>query len=270
MAQQKEVDIIGLLVGTIGFFKKYYILLSITLGLGILGGVADFYFGRNYYSTTLVASSPVINNQIVFEVAKPLIFYISSEMYDSVAEKLDVSEAVARDIKKISIDTSISQAVCFDLELYNKQNIAAVREGLMHYFNSIPFVVSTIESQRAEYKKLIADMDQEIADLNALQDAVYKSISSEKSVGILSAGGMYNEIVTLYDKKIELTQEYNRLQSFKVVSGSMVILPVKSLKKEIFIFGVIGLLLGVLIGGFFDVKKSIQKRISESKSQQIS
>jgi uncharacterized protein YneF (UPF0154 family) len=264
---QKEVDIIGLLAGSIGFIKKYYILLSITLGVGILAGIADYYFTRNYYTTSLVASSPVINNQIVFELAKPLNYYIRSEMYDSVAIKLNVSEEVAKDIRKVSIDTSISMAVCFDLELYNKESITAVKEGLMYYFNSIPFVVSTIEQQRSEYKKFVDDIDKEIADLNALQEAVYKSISSEKSAGILSAGGMYNEIVTLYDKKIELIQEYNKLQKFKVVSGSMVFVPVKSLKKEIFIFGIIGLLTGILIGGFVDIKKSIQKRLKEKKSE---
>jgi uncharacterized protein YneF (UPF0154 family) len=267
MTQQKEVDIISLLAGAIVFIKKYFIVLCVTLVVGIVVGILDFYFGKNYYRTNLIASSPVINNQVVYEIAEPIKFFISNEMYDTVAAKLNISVDVAKNIKRIDMDTSIFQAVKIELDLYDKKDIKLVQEGLMYYFNSIPFVMSSINVQKGELKTYIDVLDKEISDLNNIQDAVLANLKSNQAGGVISPSGMFDEIVTMYDKRIELVTQFSTLQPFKVINANVVFVSQKSLKKNIAIFGVLGIILGTIIGVFVDIKRLTQKRLKEKKSQ---
>ncbi|PLX07414.1 MAG: hypothetical protein C0596_10755 [Marinilabiliales bacterium] len=172
MAENKEMDIVGLMINIFAFIRRY---IFVVLGFIVLGaglGAVDYFTGRNYYKTTLVATSPVIDNQIVYELMGPVKYYVVNEMYDSISEKFDVSLDVAKDIKKIELDTSMVQAVKIELDVYNSENVPAIKDGIIFYLNSIPYVTSTIDSRRSELKGYIKDINEEIEDLNVLQDAI--------------------------------------------------------------------------------------------------
>ncbi len=257
MENKNEIDIISLIVWVLKFLKKYIIVLVAFVVLGICAGLVDFYFGRNYYNTKFIASSPVINNQIVYELVEPIKYYISHEMFDSVAQKLDIPEDVAKDIRKIAIDTSLSQAVVIDMELYKQDNTELIKAGLINYINSIPYVKSSIEGKRAELDKYLKDLNKEIDELNKLQAAVLNSLEKSQ-VNNVTVDGMFNEMMLLYDRKLLLQAEYNSLQSFKVINNNMIFDAENSLFKSVVVFSFIGLMLGLLLSTILEIRRKVK------------
>ncbi len=190
MTENREIDIIGLVINVFAFIKRYIL---IVLGFVVLGGglgAVDFFTGRNYYETTLIATSPVIDNQIVYELMGPVKYYVGNEMYDSIAEKFDITPSVAQDIRKIELDTSLMEAVKIELQVYNSENVPAIQEGIMHYLNNIPYVATSIDNRREELYLYIEDINQEIEDLNKMQDAILENIQDEAGAKWVSSGNM--------------------------------------------------------------------------------
>lgn len=259
--EKREIELLSLIANSVMFLRKYFWIILIFLTLGLTFGAVDYFYGRNYYRTNLIASSPVVNNQIIYEIAEPIKYFLKNEMYDSVAKQIGIDVTTAQSIREIKLDTSINQAVVITLDLYNKEDISVIQDGLIQYFNEIPYIKSTIVKRRLELENYIKLLDQEIKDLNEMQVAVLNSIFKENSQKMVSAGGLFNEIVILYEKKIELEQEYNSLKSFTLINNNLVFITQKSLKKNLMIYGLVGLFFGILLSGVLDISRSVRKKL---------
>jgi hypothetical protein len=66
--QDKEIDILTLIARIVNFIKKYFLILAIFTVLGVIGGILHFYLSKEVYKTKLIASSPIVDNRIVYEV----------------------------------------------------------------------------------------------------------------------------------------------------------------------------------------------------------
>jgi len=259
MEQKKELSIIDLIAGFISFIKKYFWLLLIFFFAGILSGILEFYFGKTYYKTTLIATSPAVNNQIVYELITPIKLYIINEQFDSVALKFDIDKELASEIRSFDMDTSISQAVKINLEVYNKDKAGEIANGLMTYLNGIPFVVNAKESKHKYLLNKLAELNKEIEDLNKLQESIISNIENKTNSGVVYSGGMFNEMLALYDRKILLEEEIASLQSFKVVSSNMFYKSNKSIVKSLALFGLIGMFLGFVCAYILYIRLRLKK-----------
>jgi hypothetical protein len=257
MENKKEIDIISLIVWILNFVKRYFLVFVIFAALGIGGGLASFYLGRNYYNTKIIASSPVINNQIVYELVEPIKYYIKKEMYDSVAIKLNITVEAAKDIKSMEMDTTVDQAVVINMQVYGKENTAVIQDGLIYYINEIPYVKNTIEGKRKELEKYLKDLNTEISELNKLQTAILKQAESNQNINI-SIDNIFNEMMLLYDRKLLLQAEYNSLQSFKAINNSMIFDVEKTLTKSLVVNTFIGLLLGLILATILEIRQKVK------------
>lgn len=258
METRKEIDIISLLAKFLSFIKKYIRILIVFAILGIIAGLLEHYFGRTYYKTNLIATSPAVNNQIVYELITPIKLYIVNEQFDSVALKFSIDTELASEIRSFDIDTSISQAVKIQLEVYNKERADEIANGLMSYLNSIPFVANAMESKQKYLKSKLAELNKEIADLNKLQDAIISNVQTKTNIGVLYSGGMFNEMLALYDRKILLEDEIAGLQSFKVVNSNMFFKSNKNIIKSLILFECIGILLGFIFSFFLNLRVKLK------------
>ena len=266
MENKKEIDLISLVVWVLKSIKKYLILIFAFFVIGISVGAADYYFGEDLYSTTFIAFSPAINNQIVYELIEPVKYYIQHEMYDSISEKFDVDIAVANTVKNIDVDTSMMGAVKIELLLSDKENINELKEGLMRYFNSIPYVMSSIQSRRNELEEYLISLNNEIIDLDNLQKSVLRNLEGSNNASLILASGLFNEMMDLKDKKLEILEEYNSLQYFSVISESMVFEVQKNLIKNLIVFSVIGFILGLFLSIIIEINKLAKIAIKEESA----
>lgn len=262
MEQKKEIDIISLIVWLLNFIKRYFLVFLIFALLGIGGGFADFYLGRNFYNTKFIASSPVINNQIVYELVEPIRFYIQKEMYDSVALKLNISIEAAEDIRDMNIDTTVDQAVVINMELYGKENTEFIQEGLISYINGIPYVKNTIDGKRKELEKYLKDLNTEIEELNELQKAILEQAETKQNINI-NIDNIFNEMMLLYDRKLLLQAEYNSLQSFKAINENTVFETENTLVKSLVIYTFIGLLLGLALATAMEIRRKVKMQVKD-------
>lgn len=265
MKNKKEIDLIELVVWCFKFVKKYILLIILFTVIGLAVGISEYYLSRNYYSTTLIVSSPVIDNQIVYELFEPVKYYLRHEMYDSISKKFEIEIEVARGIRSIELDTSMIKAVKIELQLYDKENIGELKDGLLRYMNSNPFVVSSIQGRREDLEKYLNLLNNEISDLNSLQVSVLKSLENGNSDRWISAGGMFNEMMDLSDKKLKILNDYNTLQYFSVLDNNMVFEAQKNLMKNLFVFTFIGVVIGFMLSIVLEISRLVRKSIMEEE-----
>ncbi len=260
MAANKELDIIEVIIKTLLIIKKYYLIIIGFTVIGVSVGIIDFYVNKNYYKTSLVTKSPIINKQIVFELIKPIEHYIDKEMYDSLSKEINIPINICKEIKGIDLDTNITNAVKINFEIYNMESFNEIKQGIISYLNNIPYVVSTIDTRKMELEEYIKNIDKDIEELNNLQDAVITKLQENKTTELVSYGGIFSDIIELNDKKIELLEEYNSLEYFQFINNSLVVETQKSLKKNILITSLIGLVISFIISLFFELLIVIKDR----------
>ncbi|MDD4148982.1 MAG: hypothetical protein PHE33_03030 [Bacteroidales bacterium] len=261
MTENKEIDIIGLIAKIVVFLKKHIVVIIVVTLLSVLVGILEFYLGKNHYEVNLIATSPNVDSEIVYEIAEPIKYYIHNEMYDTVAQQLSVDIEVAKCIKKIELDTSLNDAVIITLNLYSKDYIQEIQNGLMNYFNEIPYFKSQLTKRQNEIETYISVLEQEIDDLNKMQEAVLGNMDDKNNHKMISVGGLFSEMVVIYDKKIELEKEYKSLHYFSLVNNNVIFLSQKSLKKNLLLSVFIGFFVSLLIGLGLETTKKIRKAI---------
>ncbi|MDD2385821.1 MAG: hypothetical protein PHP52_03460 [Bacteroidales bacterium] len=262
MTENKEIDIIGLIAKSVLFLKKHIIIIVVITLLSALIGVLEFYLGKNHYEVNLIATSPNVDREIVYEIADPIKYYIHNEMYDTVSQQLNVDLKVAQCIRKIELDTSLTDAVIITLNLYSKDYIQEVQDGFMYYFNELPYFKSQLTKRQNEINTYINVLEQEIDDLNEMQEAVLRNMNDENNSQMISVGGLFSEMVEIYDRKVELEQEYKSLHSFSLVNNNIIFLAQKSLKKNLALSLVIGFLIACCVGLGIETTKKIRKAIN--------
>ncbi len=261
MTENKEIDIIGLIAKSVLFFKKHIIIIVVITLLSALIGVLEFYLGKNHYKVNLIATSPNVDRAIVYEIADPIKYYVRNEMYDTVSRQLNVDNKVAQTIREIDLDTSLTDAVIITLNLYSKEYIQEVQDGFMYYFNELPYFKSQLTKRQNEIKTYINVLEQEIDDLNEMQEAVLRNMNDENNSQMVSVGGLFSEMVEIYDRKMELEKEYKSLHSFSLVNNNLIFISQKSIKKNLVIYGIFGLFIGIIASAIIEVIKLIRKRI---------
>lgn len=252
----EEIDFLTLIRNFIDFFKrnlKAFIISFISIFLIVM---LEYFVGPKYYNTTLIASSPGINNQIVSELISPIRDFIKTGQYDSVSEKLNVDMNIVKSVKKFDLDTNINNAVKIKVQIYDKEKLDDFAISLMNYLNEMPYVKNSIESRRKYLKKILDDINEEIEELNKLQENILKNSALEKA-SFSYNGNIFNEMLALYDRKILVEDEYNKLQNYRVVSNQVYFKSNKSLFKSLLISIVLGILVGLFNSVLFDVKRKI-------------
>ncbi|MDD2636211.1 MAG: hypothetical protein PHW82_12035 [Bacteroidales bacterium] len=261
MTENKEIDIIGLIAKTVLFFKRHIISIVVITLLSAIVGILDFYLGKNYYKVNLIATSPNVDREIVYEIASPIVYYIQNEMYDTVAQKLNVDLEVAQCIRKIELDTSLTDAVIISLNVNSKDNMQELQGGLMTYFNELPFFKSQLKIRQNEIKTYINVLNQEIDDLNKMQEVVFDNLEDRNNSQMVSVGGLFSEMIEIYDRKVELEKEYKSLHSFSLVNDNIIFLSQKSLKKNLILYVFFGFFASCLVGIGVDTVKKVRKSI---------
>jgi uncharacterized protein YneF (UPF0154 family) len=256
--QDKEIDILTLIARIVNFIKKYFLVLVIFTILGVIGGFIHFYCSKEVYKTKLIASSPIVDNRIVYELLEPLKIHIKNNQNDSVANQLNISIEAANDIHKIIFDTTVNQAVIVNLEVYSKNSINEISDGLINYLNNLDYVKKYITNTKAKLSSFLNDLNHEIDKLAKLQQAVLNNVENNSNSN-LSISNTYNEMLMLYERRNDIENELSRVETFKIVKGNIVFESSKSIVKSVLIFLFLGMFLGFGFASFVEVKRKLKQ-----------
>ncbi|MCK9255214.1 MAG: hypothetical protein M0Q45_06165 [Bacteroidales bacterium] len=253
--QNKEIDILTLIIKISKFIKKYIIVLVSFTILGIAGGLAHYFFSKEIYKTKFIASSPIVDSRIVYELLEPIKIHISNNSTDSVANKLEISLEHATEIRSVSFDTTVNNAIIINLEVYSKENIIVISDAILNFLNNLEYINKGIDCKKKDLTKYIAVLDNEISKLNDLQEAILKNAQSNSN---LSISNTYTEMLMLYQKKREIEKELAGLSNFKIINKNIVFITSKSILKSVLIFGFLGGFLGLISASFLEIKKLLK------------
>ena len=253
--QDKEIDILTLIARIVNFIKKYFLVLVIFTILGVIGGFIHFYCSKEVYKTKLIASSPIFDNRIVYELLEPLKIHIKNNQNDSVANKLNINSDVATSIHALSFDTTVNRTLIVNLEVFSKENIKVICNGIIDFLNDIEYINRQVNYKKKELTDYIAIIDNEISKLNNLQDAMLKNAQLASN---LSISNTYSEMLTLVERKRELEKELSGLTSFQIINANIVFDTSKSsVIKSLLVFTFLGAFLGFCIAIFIDLKRKV-------------
>lgn len=253
--QDKEIDILTLIAKIVNFIKKYFLILAIFTVLGVIGGILHFYLSKEVYKTKLIASSPVVDNRLVYELLEPLKIHIKNNQNDSVANKLNSNSDVVASIHALSFDTTVNRTLIVNLEVFSKENIKVICNGIIDFLNDIEYINRQVNYKKKELADYIAIIDNEISKLNNLQDAMLKNAQSASN---LSISNTYSEMLTLVERKRELEKELSGLTSFQIINSNVVFETSKSIVKSLLVFTFLGAFLGFCIAIFIDLQRKIK------------
>lgn len=253
--QDKEIDILTLIARIVNFIKKYFLVLVIFTILGVIGGFIHFYCSKEVYKTKLIASSPIFDNRIVYELLEPLKIHIKNNQNDSVANKLNINSDVAASIHALSFDTTVNRTLIVNLEVFSKENIKVICNGIIDFLNDIEYINRQVNYKKKELTDYIAIIDNEISKLNNLQDAMLRNAQLASN---LSISNTYSEMLTLVERKRELEKELSGLTSFQIINANIVFDTSKSsVIKSLLVFTFLGAFLGFCIAIFIDLKRKV-------------
>ena len=278
------MEIFNLLKSTLNFYHRQWKLILSFFIIGIVLGLLYDFFKSPYYETSATATSglsyfegiidpseleyPIIDQKIAIDMVNGLGKIIENEEYIILANKLKISEDIAKTVKFIEAEQlyeldlenrrqKLSQ-FSITIKVTDNQSINSVSNGFLNYFNNNGYSNMNYVLFKKQSPELIKYLDQEIKDLQS-----YRSNLNEKndfemstiSIANDNSESLQNQIIQLYEKKQALERDLQLLKPLSFVSEFPVYRKTSSrtlLRTGILSFGF--LLLGFITALFRDVK----------------
>jgi len=278
------MDIFNLLKSILNFLYRQWRFIAIFFVIGLILGFTYDFLRAPYYETTATATSglsffegiidpseleyPIIDQKIAIEMVNGLGKIVENGEYQILANKLKVSEEVAKTVKFIEAEQS------YELDLENRRqklsqflitikvtdntSIRAVSEGFINYFNNNGYSNKNFNLFQKQSPELINYLNKEINDLQTYRSNLNNKTDFEMSTISIAndnSESLQNQIIQLYEKKQSLERDLELLKPLSFVSDFPVYR--KPTSRTLFRVGVLSFLflfLGFFIALFRDVK----------------
>lgn len=283
------MDIFHLLKSSVNFLQRQWKFITYFFLGGILLGFVFDFLNTPYYQTSATATSglsyfegiispsdldyPIIDQKIAIDMINGLGKIVENGEYQILANKLDVSEEIAKSVLFIEAEQSFELDIenrrqklsqfLITIKITSNDNIESVSKGFINYFDNNSYSNKNYTLFQQQAPELISYVNQEILDLQSYRKNMHFKTDFEMStISIANDNNesLQNQIIQLYEKKQSLERNLELLKPFSFVSNFPVYRNVTS--RTLFRVGVISvifLLIGFIIALFRDVQSFIKK-----------
>ncbi len=276
---KEELSLRELVVEVILFLIKYkFLICTITLLVAIIT-YTDSVLEDKYYSTTAIASSGIVdferdNNKSSITTQSTAISMINNlqldiqkEDFNIVGEKLGVSNSIAAGIINISAnqlsvgdkkeEKKYVSKFTIDLKIRDKDNIADIEKGLLHYFNTNEYVKEYYKLFLMSNNLEIKEIENEVTLLRKLRSSNLNIDMSTTNIGSATQNKKVNnaiiELIQLKSVKLmnqELLKPLVFVQGFSISSfGSRDFM-------KVWKYTLFGFIFSIIIALFINVNKN--------------
>jgi len=276
---KEELSLRELVVEVILFLIKYkFLICTITLLVAIIT-YTDSVLEDKYYSTTAIASSGIVdferdNNKSSITTQSTAISMINNlqldiqkEDFNIVGEKLGVSNSIAAGIINISAnqlsvgdkkeEKKYVSKFTIDLKIRDKDNIADIEKGLLHYFNTNEYVKEYYKLFLMSNNLEIKEIENEVTLLRKLRSSNLNIDMSTTNIGSATQNKKVNnaiiELIQLKSVKLmnqELLKPLVFVQGFSISSFGT-----RDLMK-VWKYTLFGFIFSIIIALFINVNKN--------------
>ena len=274
----EELNLSELFSNLVKFISRNSKLLTVIVGIGVVGVVAYQKLKTPFYETKAICMSGIseyerqeqvedLSQRTAIDLINYLQINIENEDYSALATLLGIDESIASTIKKIEAEQLYQQDMNekfyalnkFEILLiaYDNEEIESIKSGLEHYFENNQYILDYYTAYKQSCKNLIIDINEEVKALNQLREgALSNSVRFGSSNTITGKDRkISNEIVTLSHIREEIN---TNLQLLKPLSFVQDFAEVNQKEDDILFLGILAAVLSFIFGLFVALVKEVK------------
>lgn len=225
-----EVDLLVALRSFISFIKQAYKKLLISLSLGLSFGLALYIITPPYYESQIGFYSENLSDRKLFSLMLDLEKFLTSNDYNEIAKKMNVSPAGIKKIKKMkvsAVEEEIGDVNSSDVKdngilvtftVTDNDIFDSLELGLKYYIESTSFVKNRLNLYRSSLTYNRDKLDKEISDLDSMKFRLTNTITKggRSNLFISDIGNMGSKLVEFYEKRSDLTSKIELVSDIRV------------------------------------------------------
>lgn len=217
----------------VGFIQRNLALLLTFTVLGSMAGYAVYYFTKPYYATSMTLMVADVPNQVVEEQLHQLSALVADQHYAAVAAALQMPVAAATQLKSItSINLRHQPAYAnknlsmipleVTVQLYDKRLISQLDTAIIKYVETNLYFAAQKKIRQQQVERMLAKLNDDIASIDSIK---LRHVTPIKPFGEilyeepLDPSRLYRQSISMYQSKIELETELERLQQIQLAIG---------------------------------------------------
>lgn len=230
------------------------------LGLGV--GYLTYSLTKPYYSSSMTLMLANIRNEFIEDQLNKLSIMIGEGNYEAVAERLDISEASAQQIKEMKFsnldqdrveEDSILTGSPFRIELtlYNRELFDSMEPALTSYLENNRYFAKQKRIKQRQVESMISKLKGEISSIDSMKTNVGSPRGPVNGFVYgqpIDPTNLYKESILMYKEQVELEAGLENLDNVEIVTGFVPkLLPTgPRLKRHLAIGAGLALLIGVI------------------------
>jgi LPS O-antigen subunit length determinant protein (WzzB/FepE family) len=270
-----EIDLKELFIGFFIIIYKNFMLILICGIVGALLGLGYLLLSKKTYESKMLVNSALLTISFAGEIVSGLNVQVDQKNYAALARALQITEEQARNVSRFEVKNlfedqvkPLVEADKHDLVFTAKTTDATLfpllEKGIIQYIENNEFVKIRIEQRKQYYRELIAKVNEEINDLEALKERMFKGdfLQGMKGNIMFDPTSIHNKILDLTKENLRQKNDLILADNFHVISGFSAISHPKIARKSIFmsVGGFIGLIIAFMIIGFRHITREVKVR----------
>jgi len=256
--EEKEIDLLEILVKFILFIKRRFLLILIILIAGTSLGFFKSYFEKKKYENQIIGNCDFVSNSVIYQIIKTLSqdFQNNSNFF---SRELNISKDITNKLIKIEIDTiTFAGKSAFEIKIQAKDSNTCeqIKTAIYSYLPQNLFIKEEYNFILNQKKQLIAELTQKIKELDSLQKFIrVASLKDKNQIAIFNS--YYSEYISLVEKKQKAEKEFKSLNDFICLYIDKTALMNNNILKKIIIYFIISLMLGFLIALCIEINRKV-------------
>ncbi len=245
--EENEIDLLELLAKIYFLFKRNkYIILAFII-IGVIVGIYKSTGSEAYYKTNMVAKSPLSEDEII-EQLQSLSELQQKNNPKLLSEELNLNLNEARKIKFLKVEKTEekSNLIQIKLEVFTNNLIPKIKEGIIQYLNTNPYVKRELEDRQEHYEEYLEKITEALEILREKENK--KDLPQEAKAILVSEESYSGQIIRLMNKKGNIEENLRNNQPLIIIKDfNIPETPQKDIKFQIALYTIIGFILGIIV-----------------------
>jgi LPS O-antigen subunit length determinant protein (WzzB/FepE family) len=254
--KESEQDVISITKFLL-VLKKRFLLFAATSLIIFSVALLWIFSSKPYYNTKVSIGSAYFTGNAIEPMINALADLRKDGNYEALAKQLNISVAEASSILKIEIRNKVTQKDFYSadiaLKLSNPNNVPAISDGFMQYFDNNAFIKNRVQIMQAELLDFTTNGERELVRLDSLKKSLQQVLNNKDKVAsnIIFPSNIHLEAVNINEKVYQARQDLKLVKGVELLSKPSI--PNKSSNPSKLLLITFALLGGLFISAFVTV-----------------
>lgn len=254
----------------ISLVLRKIILISAFVALGAALGFAFYYVSKPYYTSSMTLMLANIRNEFIEDQLNKLSIMIEENNFEAVAERLEITEQSARQIKSMDFSNLDQERVEEDsvltgspfrieLALYDRKLFDNMEPALTSYLENNRYFSKLKTIKQRQVESMISKLEEELSSIDSMKMTTGSPRGPVNGFVYgqpIDPTNLYKESVSMYKEQVELEAYLANINNVEVVTGFIPKLKPSgpSLMRSLGIGGAVAFVIGFIVALNLDRK----------------